>query len=60
MERCHIFLVSRQRVLSIAVNGDTVDFKETDSPKPIACKLDGTETKFPVGIDVGEAADLIR
>jgi hypothetical protein len=36
-------------VLSIAVNGDTVDFKETDSPKPIACKLDGTETKFPDG-----------
>jgi hypothetical protein len=36
-------------VLSIAVNGDTVDFKETDSPKPITCKLDGTETKFPGG-----------
>jgi hypothetical protein len=36
-------------VLSIAVNGDTVDFKETDSPKPISCKLDGTETKFPGG-----------
>jgi hypothetical protein len=36
-------------VLSIAVNGDTVDFKETDSPKPMTCKLDGTETKFPGG-----------
>ncbi len=36
-------------VLSITVNGDTVDFKETDSPKPITCKLDGTETKFPGG-----------
>jgi hypothetical protein len=36
-------------VLSIAVNGDAVDFKETDSPKPITCKLDGTETKFPGG-----------
>lgn len=36
-------------VLSIAVNGDSVDFKETDSPKPITCKLDGTETKFPMG-----------
>lgn len=36
-------------VLSIAVNGDTVDFKETDGPKPITCKLDGTETKFPGG-----------
>jgi len=36
-------------VLSIAVNGDAVDFKETDSPKPLTCKLDGTETKFPGG-----------
>lgn len=33
-------------VLSIAVHGDSVDFKETDSPKPITCKLDGTETPF--------------
>lgn len=36
-------------VLSIEVNGETVDFKETDSPKPMTCKLDGTETKFPGG-----------
>ncbi len=36
-------------VLSIAVNGDTMEFKETDSPKPMTCKLDGTETKFPGG-----------
>jgi|KBSMisStaDraftv2_1062788.scaffolds.fasta_scaffold56706_1 hypothetical protein len=36
-------------VLSIAVKGDSVDFKETDGPKPITCKLDGTETKFPGG-----------
>jgi hypothetical protein len=36
-------------VLSIAVNGDSIDFKETDSLKPITCKLDGTETKFPGG-----------
>jgi len=36
-------------VLSIAVNGDTVDFKETDAPKPVTCKLDGTEMKFPDG-----------
>jgi hypothetical protein len=36
-------------VLTIAVNGDTVDFKETDAPKPITCKLDGTDTKFPGG-----------
>jgi hypothetical protein len=36
-------------VLSIAISGDSVDFKETDSPKPITCKLDGTETKFDLG-----------
>jgi hypothetical protein len=36
-------------ILSIAVNGDSVDFKETDNPKPITCKLDGTDTKFPGG-----------
>ena len=36
-------------VLSIAVNGDSVDFKETDSPKPITCKLDGTEATLPGG-----------
>lgn len=33
-------------ILSIAIHGDSVDFKETDSPKPITCKLDGTETAF--------------
>lgn len=33
-------------VLTIQVNGDSVDFKETDTPKPITCKLDGTETKI--------------
>jgi hypothetical protein len=26
-----------------------VDFKETDSAKPITCKLDGTEATFPGG-----------
>lgn len=36
-------------VLSIAVNGDSVDFKETDNDKPITCKLDGTPTKFGRG-----------
>jgi hypothetical protein len=36
-------------ILTIAVKGDSVDFKETDSPKPITCKLDGTDTKFPDG-----------
>jgi hypothetical protein len=33
-------------VLTIAVHGDSVDFKETDTPKPITCKLDGTDTKI--------------
>ena len=33
-------------VLTIQVNGDSIDFKETDTPKPITCKLDGTETKL--------------
>jgi hypothetical protein len=32
-------------LLTIAVSGDSVAFKETDSPKPIVCKLDGSETK---------------
>lgn len=32
-------------VLTIMVNGDSIDFKETDTPKPVTCKLDGTETK---------------
>jgi hypothetical protein len=36
-------------VLSIAVKGDMVDFKETDAPKPTAAKLDGTPVKFPLG-----------
>jgi len=31
-------------VLTILVKGDTIDFKETDSDKPITCKLDGTPT----------------
>jgi len=29
-------------VLSIQVNGDSVDFKESDNDKPVTCKLDGT------------------
>lgn len=36
-------------VLTIQVNGDTVDFKETDNDKPITCKLDGTPTTFGTG-----------
>ena len=33
-------------VLTILVKGDSVDFKETDSDKPVTCKLDGTPTPF--------------
>jgi hypothetical protein len=36
-------------LLTIAVKGDSVDFKETDTPKPITCKLDGSETKIDGG-----------
>ncbi len=36
-------------VLTIAVNGDSVDFKETDNDKPLTCKLDGTPTNFGRG-----------
>jgi hypothetical protein len=31
-------------VLTIQINGDSVDFKETDDDKPITCKLDGSPT----------------
>ena len=31
-------------VLEIHVNGDSVDFMDTDSDKPITCKLDGSPT----------------
>ena len=33
-------------LLTILVNGNTVDFKETDNDKPITCKLDGTPRTF--------------
>jgi hypothetical protein len=36
-------------VLTIQVNGDSVDFKETDNDKPITCKLDGTPVQFGRG-----------
>jgi hypothetical protein len=36
-------------VLTIAVNGDSVHFKETDNDKPLTCKLDGTPTQFGRG-----------
>jgi translation initiation factor IF-1 len=32
-------------ILSIAVTGDSIAFKETDRPKPVTGKLDGTEMK---------------
>jgi hypothetical protein len=44
-------------VMTIAVNGDNVDFKETDGPKPTTCKLDGTETKFGDGTMSVQLAD---
>lgn len=36
-------------IITIAVHGDSIEFKETDAPKPMSCKLDGTETSFPGG-----------
>lgn len=36
-------------ILSIDIHGGSVAFKETDSPRPITCKLDGTATKEPMG-----------
>jgi hypothetical protein len=36
-------------ILSIDIHGGNVAFKETDSPKPITCKLDGTEMKDGMG-----------
>jgi len=32
-------------ILVIKVDGDSISFKETDTSKPVICKLDGTETK---------------
>jgi hypothetical protein len=36
-------------ILTVQVNGDSVDFKETDNDKPLTCKLDGTPTNFGRG-----------
>jgi hypothetical protein len=44
-------------ILTIAVKGNMVAFKETDSPKPIDCKLDGTETKANGGTMSVKLAD---
>jgi hypothetical protein len=33
-------------LLTIAISGDSVAFKETDAEKPTVCKLDGTEVKL--------------
>jgi hypothetical protein len=40
------FTESRETgVLKIKVAGDNISFQETDQPKPMECKLDGTPTK---------------
>ncbi len=39
--------------LTVAIHGDSIDFKETDQPKPVTAKLDGSETKLP---DIGTVA----
>lgn len=31
-------------ILTIQIDGDSIDFKETDNDKPVTCKLDGTPT----------------
>ena len=36
-------------MLTIQVNGDSVDFKETDNDKPITARLDGTPTTGGAG-----------
>lgn len=36
-------------ILSIDIHSGSVAFKETDSPKPITCKLDGSPTKDVMG-----------
>ena len=42
----HFTESSETGLLTIAVAGDTVAFKETDAAKPTMCKLDGTEVKL--------------
>lgn len=44
-------------ILSIAVKGDSIDFKETDNDKPMTCKLDGSPTKFATGTMAAKLAD---
>ncbi|MBS1822580.1 MAG: hypothetical protein JST61_11505 [Acidobacteria bacterium] len=39
-------------IMKVHVSGDTISFQETDTPKPMVCKLDGTPTK----IDGGEVS----
>jgi hypothetical protein len=36
-------------IMKIHVSGDTITFQETDTPKPMVCKLDGTPTKIDGG-----------
>ena len=42
----HFAESSETGLLTIAVAGDSVAFKETDAAKPTTCKLDGTEVKL--------------
>jgi hypothetical protein len=42
----HFAESSETGLLTIAVAGDSVAFKETDAAKPTMCKLDGTEMKL--------------
>jgi hypothetical protein len=48
---------SDKGILSIAVKGDSIDFKETDNDKPMTCKLDGSPTKFAGGTMAVKLAD---
>lgn len=48
---------SDKGILSIAVKGDSIDFKETDNDKAMTCKLDGSPTKFAGGTMSVKLAD---
>jgi hypothetical protein len=36
-------------ILTIAIKGNMIDFKETDQPKPVSTKLDGSDTPLGLG-----------
>jgi hypothetical protein len=42
----HFEETSETGLLTVAISGDSVAFKETDAEKPTVCKLDGTEVKL--------------